>query len=233
MDLPGMSMPAPRIFAPDLIWTTAGDTVLVLNGPDYRIEAYAEGRPIGSIRRDVTPIAVTDEMAAARVGSGTYRGFIRRAGVTAEQMVAAVGYEELASPIEWIAAHPSGDLWVSRGSGRPVPDRVDVFASEGRYLGTFATPGFPVAFLSDSLFVALEITEMGEPVLGLYRHDGQRVRVGVRLLLSRQRRRPDRRRAAPGCLTILGGRHLHGPCLARRVLGVVRVGDTVGGAEAD
>lgn len=169
MDLPGMSAPAPRIFAPDLIWTAAGDTILVLHGPDYRIDAYVDGRPVASVRRDLEPIAVTAKLAAERVGSGPYRGFMRRAGITAEQIVAAVGYEATASPIEWIAASPSGELWVSRGSGRPVPDRVDVFAPDGRYRGTFDAPGFPVAFVSDSIFVALEISEYGEPVLGLYR----------------------------------------------------------------
>ncbi len=174
MDLPGMNVPAPRVFAPDLIWTTAGDTVLVLNGPGYRIDAYAEGRPVASVRRDVEPIAVTAELAAARVRAGPYRSFMRRLGITAEQMVAAVGYEASASPIEWLAAKPSGELWVSRGSGRPVPDRVDVFAPDGRYLGTFDAPGFPVAFLSDSRFVALEITDLGEPVLGLYRLEAER-----------------------------------------------------------
>jgi formylglycine-generating enzyme required for sulfatase activity/sugar lactone lactonase YvrE len=168
MDLPGMNIPAPRIFAPDLIWTTSGDTILVLNGPEYRIDAYAGGAPVASIRRDLGPIEVTGELAAVRVGVGPYRGFMRRAGISPEQLVAAVGYEELASPIEWIATAPSGELWVSRGSGRPVPDRVDIFAPDGEYQGTFDAPGFPVAFISDSLFVALEITELGEPVLGLY-----------------------------------------------------------------
>lgn len=174
MDLPGMNMPAPRIFAPDLIWTTLGDTVLVLDGPVYRIDAYVGGRPIASTRRDVEPIVVTDELAAARVGSGPYRAFMRRGGLTPERIVAAVGHEELASPIEWIVALPSGELWVSRGSGLPVPDRIDVFAPDGRYRGTFDAPGFPVAFLPDSRFVALEITEFGEPVLGLYRLDPAR-----------------------------------------------------------
>lgn len=141
----------------------------MLNGPEYRIDAYAQGRPVASIRRDMDPIIVTEQLAAARVGSGPYRGFMQRSGITPDQMVAAVGYEELASPIEWIATDPSGDLWVSRGSGLPVPDRVDVFDPDGRYAGTFDAPGFPVAFLSDSLFVALEITDLGEPVLGLYR----------------------------------------------------------------
>lgn len=171
VELPGMNMPAPRIFGPDLIWTAAGDTVLVLNGPEYRIDAHADGRPVASVRRDIPPIVVTGELAAARVEAGPYTGFMRQTGITADQIVAAVGYEELASPIEWLATNPAGDLWVSRGSGRPVPDRVDVFAPDGRYVGTFDAPGFPVAFLSESRFVALEITPLGEPVLGLYRFE--------------------------------------------------------------
>lgn len=169
LDLPGMNMPAPRIFAPDLIWTAAGDTLLVLNGPGYRIDAYAERRLVTSIRRDIAPIPVTGEMAAAHVEAGPYRGFMRRAGLTADQIVAAVGYEEVTSPVQWLTADPSGKLWVSRGSGQPRPDRVDLLARDGRYLGTFQAPGLPVAFPSDSVFVALEMTDLGEPVLGLYR----------------------------------------------------------------
>jgi hypothetical protein len=169
LDLPGVNMPAPRIFAPDLIWTTAGDTVLVLNGPGYRIDVYADAEPVASIRRDIEPLDVTPELAAARVGAGPYRGLMRRAGITSEQLVAAVGFEEVTSPIEWLATSPSGRLWVSRGPGLPVPDEVDVFTPHGRYEGTFDAPGFPVALLSDTLFVALEITELGETVLGLYR----------------------------------------------------------------
>lgn len=208
MDLPGMSMPAPRIFAPDLIWTTAGDTILVLNGPEYRIDAYAQGRPVASIRRDMDPIIVTEQLAAARVGSGPYRAFMQRSGITPDQMVAAVGYEELASPIEWIATDPSGDLWVSRGSGLPVPDRVDVFAPDGRYAGTFDAPGFPVAFLSDSLFVALEITDLGEPVLGVYRLAAEAGRARVSGAMADA---PDRRPDRPRPMKADGGAHSSQP----------------------
>ena len=170
-----MNMPAPRVFAPNLIWTTAGDTVLVLNGPGYRIDAYAGGELVASIRRGIPPIDVTADLAAARVGAGPYRGFMRRTGITPDQLVAAVGFEDVASPIEWLAAAPSGRLWVSRGTGMPVPDRVDLFAPDGRYEGSFDAPGFPVAFLSDTQFVALEMTDIGEPVLALYRLAGASV----------------------------------------------------------
>src|SRR5690606_38341691 len=143
--------------------------ILVLHGPDYRVDAYVDGRPGASVRRYLEAIAVTAQLAAERVGNGPYRGFMRRAGIRAGQVVAAVGSAATASPLGWRAARPSGELWVGRGSGRPVPDRVDVFAPDGRYRGTFDALGFPVAFVSDSIFVALEISEYGEPVLGLYR----------------------------------------------------------------
>jgi formylglycine-generating enzyme required for sulfatase activity len=167
--LPGMDMAAPRIFAPDVVWTARGDTILVLDGPGYRVDAYVGGRLVGSARRDVGPIPVTGEMAAARVAGGPYQGFMRRMGLTPVQIAAALGYEEVTSPVEWIATDPSGNLWLSRGSGRAVPDRVDVLDGGGRYLGTFDAPYFPVAFLSDTLFVALEITELDQPLLGLFR----------------------------------------------------------------
>ena len=169
LELPGMNMPAPRLFAPDLLWTAAGDSVLVLNGPGYRIDTYRNQTAVGSIRRDVGPITVTPEMAVARVQAGRFRGFMRRTGLTAEEIVAAIGYEEVMSPVQWLAVDPSGRLWVSRGSGGAVPDRVDILDADGRYLGTFDTPGLPVAFLSESTFIVLEVTDLGRPLLGLFR----------------------------------------------------------------
>ena len=174
LELPGMSMPAPRIFAPDLIWTTRGDTTLVLHGPGYRIDGYVGGRLATSIRRDIPPVPVTAEMAAAHVAAGPFAGFMRRTGLTADQIVAAVGYEPEASPIKWLTVDPGGRLWVSRGWAGPMPDVVDVMDGDGRYLGTVDGAGLPVAFPSPSSVVTLQMAEGGRPLLELHRLEPRR-----------------------------------------------------------
>jgi formylglycine-generating enzyme required for sulfatase activity len=170
MRMPFVSMPAPKVFAPRVIWTSRGDTVYVLNGPGYGVDLYAHGTPVSSFRRAVNPIQVTDEMAVEGVqsGPGPYRGFMRRYGVTAEEIATAVGHEEVVSPVQGIAVDPRGRLWVTRSSNGVSPELVDILNAGGEYQGTFEAPGVPVAFLSDSLFVSLRLEETGEPTVSLY-----------------------------------------------------------------
>lgn len=170
MKLPCGTMPAPRIFAPRVIWTSRGDTVYVLNGPEYRIDAYARGEPVASIRRAMDPIQVTEKLAVAAVesGPGPYRSFMRRCGVTAMQLAAAVGHEEVVSPVLGLAVDPAGRLWVTRGTSGIAPDHTDTFDASGRYLGTIASPALPAAFLSESSFVGISVRETGEVMVSLY-----------------------------------------------------------------
>src|SRR5690606_7982166 len=93
MDVSGISVPAPGGCAPDLLWTAGGAAVLVLNGAACRLGAYVDGRRVARLRRALEPIVVSAGLAAERVGAGPYRDFMRRAGITADQIVAAVGYE--------------------------------------------------------------------------------------------------------------------------------------------
>lgn len=175
MELPCVSQPAPRVFAPDVVWTARGGTVYVLNGPAYRIDAYAGGALKSSIRRAVAPVRVTERVALERVRFGQFAGLMRMCGVTAEQVLAAVGHEETTSPVQWLAVDPSGRLWVTRSSNGIIPEAVDVFDADGRYLGTMPAPGMPVAFPSPSAFVALTLrAATGETALKLYalRSDG-------------------------------------------------------------
>ena len=169
MELPCMSAPAPRLFAPDIVWTASGGTTYVLNGPDYRIDVYADGALTASIRRAVEPIRVTARMAAARVAFGQFAAFLRRCGVTADQLVAAVGHEELTPVVQWLAVDPDGRLWVTRSADGITPRHVDILDADGRYLGTLDAPGMPLAFVSPTVFAALTIRpETRETVLTLY-----------------------------------------------------------------
>jgi formylglycine-generating enzyme required for sulfatase activity/DNA-binding beta-propeller fold protein YncE len=170
MKLPGISMPAPKVLAPSVVWTSHSDTVYVLNGSGYRIDVLAGERVVSSVRRAVEPIRTTEKLALASVesGLGPYSGFMRNAGLTGEQVIRAVGYIPLVSPAQSLAVDPAGRLWVSRTTDGITPSHLDLFDASGAYLGTLDGTMIPVAFLAETRLVALSIEESGEPVLALY-----------------------------------------------------------------
>lgn len=170
MELPCATMPAPKLLAPSVLWTGRGDTIHVLRGPEYRIDVLAGGAPVASFRRAVEPVRVTDEMAVEAVesGPGPYRAFLRGCGVTAAQLAAAVGHEDVVTPVLALATDPAGRVWVSRSRSGMMPAVVDVLDATGAYQGTLELAAIPVAFLSDTLFVGLRVQATGEPVAALY-----------------------------------------------------------------
>jgi formylglycine-generating enzyme required for sulfatase activity len=101
-------------------------------------------------------------------GPGPYGSFMRRAGLTAEQIVGAVGYEPYVSPVLAIATDSWGRLWVTRSTDGIAPELVDVLSTSGEYRGTLRATGMPVAFLSDAVFVSLRLDELGRTVVSLY-----------------------------------------------------------------
>ena len=161
MDLPCVGRPAARVFAPSVVWATRGDTVYVREGDGYRIDVLVDGGLVASYRRPLEPIPVTGAMAEARVRMGPYSGVMRACGVTAADVVTAVGHEEATSPVFWLAPDPAGRIWVTRSEDGVRPSRVDVLGADGEYLGTLDLPGIPVAFLSDSVFVGVAPGPLG------------------------------------------------------------------------
>ncbi len=159
MELPCATMPAARILSPDIVWAHGGGNLHYLNGPGYRIDAWSDGAPVRSVRRPVAPIAVSREMAvmAAGIGAGPYGAFMRRCGISAEELVAEVGYEEELAPVLGLAVDPGGRVWVARRGGGPAPEAIDVLDAGGEYLGTLAADVLPVAFLSEARFVGVRL----------------------------------------------------------------------------
>ena len=171
MEMRGGSFPAEELFAPTPVWTNRGDSIFFLGGPDYRIDMGVGGSLKRSIRRPVDAIEVTREMAVRNIesGPGAYGDLMRRNDLEAEDIVTAIGYEDRISPVLRVTAAPEGRLWVTRTLDGFSPHVVDVFDASGRYEGTFDAPGVPVAFVSDSTFVALRLEDFGETILVLHR----------------------------------------------------------------
>ena len=151
--------------------TNRDDSIFFLNGPEYRIDMSVAGSPMLSFRRSLGPIEVTREMAASHIesGPGPYGDFMRRTGLDPADIVAALGYEDRISPVLRVTTVPGGRVWVTRTLDGFTPHVVDVFDASGRYEGTFDAPGVPIAFVSDSTFVALRSDRFGETTLELHR----------------------------------------------------------------
>lgn len=172
MDLPCARMPAQKVLAASVVWTARADTVWVVRGPEYRIDAVVAGRQVASVRRALSPIEGTEALAVQTVesGPGPYGDFARRCGVTAAQLVRAVGHEPRVSPVQWIAIDPGGRLWTSRSRGGVRADVVDVISRERGYEGTLEFRGYILDFLSDSVLVGLALDGAEGPRVGLYRY---------------------------------------------------------------
>jgi len=168
MELPCVTQPASRVFAPSVVWAARSDTLHVLKGPGFRIDSYVDGVPNRSLRRDVEPVTVTGALASQRAEM-EYGALIRICGVSAEDVVRAVGHEERVSPVQVIATSPDGRMWVSRSLDGLAPIPVDVFDPAGRYEGTLQATSMPVAFVTTSRFVGLAVKEDTEElILSLY-----------------------------------------------------------------
>lgn len=169
--LPCGTFPMPRVFAPSLAWASGPDRIHVHRGPGYRIDAFVDGRVERSVRRDVPPLrpSPADAAAAARGGPGPHAGLLRRCGVTAEELVQAVGYEREVSPVMFVAVDRTGGLWVTRTLDGVRPGPVDVFDPDGRYRGTVTDLGIPAAFPDDSTVLTIRIGAQGGTGLSAWR----------------------------------------------------------------
>ena len=127
--------------------------------PGQAVSAYTDGAEVRSLRRQVAPITVARAMAVTGVqfGPGPYQGFMRQCGISAEEMVDAVGHAERLAPVAGLAVDPGGRLWVARRSNGLVPESIDVLDVDGAYLGTLDGPILPVAFLSRSRLVGIRV----------------------------------------------------------------------------
>ncbi len=158
------SAPAAPVLSPTPVWAGSAGTVYFAEGASYRIDVHRSQDGLSSFRRDLDPIPVSEQMArdVLAFAPGPYQAMMRQCDLDAGAVLSSVGYEPEISPIVGIAVDPAGRVWVARRTGSVMPEVVDLLAPTGEYLGTFELPAVPVAFLSDSRFVAVALN----PVTG-------------------------------------------------------------------
>lgn len=156
------------VFSPDLVWDAEGARVAVNTAAPYVIDLYEENRLARSIRRGVAPREVTEEMALRHVGEGLYFGAVD-CTIPPAEAVRGHGYADVLPGVTALRLSPEDEVWALRGHVRDEPNRIDVFRSDGSYLGTLP-PGAPVpaAFLPGDRIVAVERDSLDVPVIVAY-----------------------------------------------------------------
>jgi hypothetical protein len=161
-DCPVMISMGP-VFGPDLVWTVFGGQVLVNSGPGWVVDVYRDTTMIRSLRRSVSSIPATAELAALEHPDG-FRVGVPGGGLTceksAEDVVEDVGFGDVVPAVRDILVQPDGTIWVRRNPPSTTLGRFDILAPDGGYLGTLVDAPVPLAFMPDGDVVGVETDEL-------------------------------------------------------------------------
>lgn len=169
----GLSGQAP-ILSPSLVWSARDSFVVAAAEAGFRVDLFAHGRLLRSIRREVTPIPATAAEAHRLLPEGRRIGFGRPGGadgctIPTEEMIEKLGVAPVVPEIQGLVLAPDGTLWVQRYTFPDEPQRVDVFDPSGVYLGTITGHGVPAGFLSGNrVLFPIKDEETGGYSLGLF-----------------------------------------------------------------
>jgi hypothetical protein len=153
----------PPVFGRDIVWTVFDGQVLVNTEPAWVIDVYRDTILVRRLRRSVTPIPATAELAALEYPDD-FRVRVPSGGLTceksAEDVVAEVGFRDLIPSVRGILVQPDGTVWVRRNSPRAELGTFDLISPDGGYRGTLIDAPVPLAFMPDGDVVGVERDEL-------------------------------------------------------------------------
>ncbi len=124
-----------------------------------------------SIRRALPLSPVTTEVAGVAAGDTMRISFgSGECEIPPEHVAEARGFADVVPSIRRLAVAPDGMIWADRSMTGDSAATIDVFGSDGEYLGTLpdGTP-FPAAFRSAEELVTVEMDEFDLPSVVVYR----------------------------------------------------------------
>jgi hypothetical protein len=137
-----------RYFSPGLEATGTGRGLVVQRSGAWRVEWYEGGALTEVWTRELPPRPTSDALLERELENG-FR--IRFNGNTCEvptaEVIRLIGMAPTLPALRRVAVAPDGTVWAERFEPRLDPQRVDVVAPDGRYLGTLAGRGAPLGFL--------------------------------------------------------------------------------------
>jgi hypothetical protein len=138
------------LFTPRFQWTIGSDAIAWSGGAEYSVTIHSARRSL-RIARSIPRQTTSIEHARRAFPTGqTIRTAEGPCVVPAEQLAEKAGLYPTLPQITALAIDPTGALWVERWSFPDERGVIDVFASDGRYLGTLQGYRIPVAFLDSS-----------------------------------------------------------------------------------
>lgn len=161
---------APPQFAPYLKWAYAGDgRLLTVTGTGYLIEERdLEGRKYREICVDTPELIVTQRHKDWFFDEEGLRFGMVSGEVFTATRASLQGYPfaEHRQAVEGIQVDPHGRIWVQANTDDPSSFRMDIFDSEGQFLGNAGDMPMPIAFTPDG-YALLHIRN-GEDLDGYY-----------------------------------------------------------------
>jgi hypothetical protein len=138
----------PPYFATEFAFEPAPTGIAVMRSNAWRVEWYRDGQLAEVWSRSLPERAASLDILAREAGKGLTIRFNDQSCTTPlAEAAKARGMAPTIPALRRIAVAPDGTLWAERWE--PVDDtqRVDVIASDGRYLGTISGRGAPLGFL--------------------------------------------------------------------------------------
>lgn len=166
----GVSMTQTPLFSAPLIWASNGRQTAVTAGPAYSILIFDGTKRLRILRRPLEPKVVTEAILAEEIGEGeSWDIGGRECVVPRAEVVEERGHADVVPVIENLAVTPSGQLWVKRRAISQEAPGIDVFSSDGRYIGTLPPEvPFPVRFLPDGRMAVIETDSLDVQRLVVY-----------------------------------------------------------------
>jgi hypothetical protein len=166
----GLNIPPP--FASDLAWGSSGNRIAVTHRVPYVLDLYQGNRLVTSIRRGMERITATTDHVRRLYPEGmtVQFGGGGKCTVDAEDIIEKLGTGGDVPFIRAITFGADSTIWVERYTFKDEPAKLDVFASDGRYLGTLTGYGLPMGFIGEDLVLfPLEDEDTGARLVGIYR----------------------------------------------------------------
>lgn len=161
----------PPLFAGRFAVASADDRLLVARQDRYRVDVYRDGRLEASLRRELEPVATTEDDARRMYPEGWTVRFGGGGGCTVDGVEVAekAGMLDRLPVIADVGFGPDGTIWVRRHTFPGDPRVTDVFDAGGAYLGTVTGRGLPLGWLGrDRILFPIEDEATGVTQIGVF-----------------------------------------------------------------
>lgn len=148
-----------KLFSPELLWHASAPQMVASAGADYEVDFYQGARLFARVRRDLPLRKPTSADLRRQYPQGLRLPL--RAGapcvVENEVLERDIGLADTMPMIFGLARFREGTLWVRRSLHVERPSVLDVFGTDGTYLGTVKGLNLPVGQLpNDELLVPID-----------------------------------------------------------------------------